>query len=317
MIRRVVVSSFLFALVAVGLSACDPVSNKKPCGSTDFTTPPATYEHVIWIWMENKQYSQVIGNTTDAPYINKLEDRCASGSNYSDADPGGPSLPNYLTASDGLDHNVSPFTADCGAPATVPSASTCQVSGDNVWRQTLTAGKTWKIYAEGMPANCDTSFQFHRYAVRHNPAPYFTGGTDRDSCNAFDVPYAPNFANDLDGATLPDLAMIVPNTCHDMHDSTGCATTNSIKNGDDWLKANLPPILNSGTYGAGKTAVFVVWDEDTPIPNVIVAPSVVPGTVYTGALDHYGLLRTTEEMLGLPCLNGACTATSFRTPFNL
>jgi len=102
-----------------------------------------------------------------------------------------------------------------------------------------------------------------------------------------------------------------------MHDSSGCATTNSIKNGDDWLKANLPPILNSSTYAAGKTAVFIVWDEDTPIPNVIVAPSVVPGTVYAGALDHYGLLRTTEEMLGLPCLNNACTAPSFRSPFNV
>ena len=54
-----------------------------------------------------------------------------------------------------------------------------------------------------------------------------------------------------------------------------------------------------------------------PVPNVIVAPSVVPGTVYTGPLDHYGLLRTAEEMLGLSCLNSACTAPSFRAPFNL
>ena len=50
---------------------------------------------------------------------------------------------------------------------------------------------------------------------------------------------------------------------------------------------------------------------------MIVAPSVVPGTVYTGPLDHYGLLRTAEEMLGLSCLNSACTAPSFRAPFNL
>ena len=317
MIRRLIVSSCLLALLAVGLSACDPVSANKPCGSADFQTPPAGYDHVIWIWMENKQYSQVIGNTTDAPYINTLEDKCASGTNYSDADPGGPSLPNYLTASDGLGHNVPPFNGNCAPPATLPSASTCQLTGNNVWRQALAAGKTWKIYAEGMPANCDVSSQFRRYAVRHNPAPYFTGGSDRASCQARDVPYAPNFVNDLDAASLPDLAMIVPNTCHDMHDSAGCATTNSIKNGDDWLNANLSRILNSGIYKAGKTAIFVVWDEDTPMPNVIVAPSVVPGTVYGGPLSHEGLLRTTEEMLGLPCLNGACTAPSFRAAFNV
>ena len=111
--------------------------------------------------------------------------------------------------------------------------------------------------------------------------------------------------------------MIVPDNCHNMHDSSGCARNSSIRNGDDWLKAELPRILDSSTYAAGKTAVFIVWDEDTPVPNVIVAPSVVPGTVYTGALDHYGLLRTAEEMLGLPCLNAACTAPSFRPPFNL
>ena len=317
MIRRLVLVSCLFALLAVGLSACDPVSAKKPCGSTDFQTPPAEYDHVIWIWMENKQYSQVIGNTTDAPYINKLEDKCASGSNYADADPGGPSLPNYLTASDGLGHNAPPFNGNCSPPATLPSVSTCQLTGDNLMRQVLTAGKTWKIYADAMPTNCDTSTAAGKYAVRHNPAPYFTGGTDRASCTANDVPYAPSFVNDLNAGQLPDLAMIVPDNCHNMHDSSGCATTNSIRNGDDWLKAELPRILNSSTYAAGKTAVFVIWDEDTPIPNVIVAPSVVPGTVFTGQLGHKRLLRTTEEMLGLPCLNGSCAVGSFRAAFNV
>ena len=317
MIRRLIVSSCLFALVAVGLSACDPVSAKKPCGSTDFQTPPAAYDHVIWIWMENKQYSQVIGNTTKAPYINKIENKCASGSNYSDADPGGPSLPNYLTASDGRRHNAPPFTADCSAPASVPSASTCQLTGDNLWRQVLTAGKTWKVYADAMPSNCDTSFAAGKYAVRHNPPPYFTGGSDRASCMARDVPYAPNFVNDLNAGQLPDLAMIVPDNCHNMHDSSGCARNSSIRNGDDWLKAELPRILDSSTYAAGKTAVFIVWDEDTPVPNVIIAPSVVPGTVYTGPLSHYVLLRTTEDLLGLPCLNVACWVGSWRAAFNV
>jgi hypothetical protein len=29
------------------------------------------------------------------------------------------------------------------------------------------------------------------------------------------------------------------------------------------------------------------------------------------------LLRTTEDLLGLPCLNGACMVGSFRAAFNL
>ena len=37
----------------------------------------------------------------------------------------------------------------------------------------------------------------------------------------------------------------------------------------------------------------------------------------TGPLSHYALLRTTQELLGLPCLNGACSVASFRAAFNL
>jgi hypothetical protein len=51
-----------------------------------------------------------------------------------------------------------------------------------------------------------------------------------------------------------------------------------------------------------------MWDEDTPIPNIVIAPSVDPGTVVTTALSHYGALRATEEMLGLPLLRAAANA---------
>jgi hypothetical protein len=37
----------------------------------------------------------------------------------------------------------------------------------------------------------------------------------------------------------------------------------------------------------------------------------------TSRLDHYGLLRGTEELLGLPPLGKAATATSFATAFGL
>src|SRR5205814_8311595 len=36
-----------------------------PCGAE--ATPPPAYDHVIWIWMENKTFDQVIGNA-GAPY---------------------------------------------------------------------------------------------------------------------------------------------------------------------------------------------------------------------------------------------------------
>lgn len=77
-------------------------------------------------------------------------------------------------------------------------------------------------------------------------------------------------------------------------------------------------ILASQSYQAGRTAVVVLYDEDTPIPNFVVAPSVIPGTVVTGAYSHYSLLRSTEEMLGITnLLLNARTAPSLRQPLNL
>ena len=57
-----------------------------------------------------------------------------------------------------------------------------------------------------------------------------------------------------------------------------------------------------------------MWDEDTPVPNLVVAPSVLPGTTVTATVGHYGMLRATEAMLGLPLLGAAGTALSLRAP---
>jgi hypothetical protein len=58
-------------------------------------------------------------------------------------------------------------------------------------------------------------------------------------------------------------------------------------------------------------------DEDSYIPNIAIAPSVIPGTAAATAVNHYGLLRATEEMLGLPLLGNAAGATSLRTVFHI
>jgi phosphatidylinositol-3-phosphatase len=74
-------------------------------------------------------------------------------------------------------------------------------------------------------------------------------------------------------------------------------------------------------YGAGRTAVFVTWDEDdgshgNHIATLVAAPSVVPGTVSSTTFNHYSMLRTTEEMLGLGLLGNATSAASMRNAFN-
>lgn len=91
----------------------------------------------------------------------------------------------------------------------------------------------------------------------------------------------------------------------------------SVASGDQWLATWVPRIVATSSYRSGSTALFIIWDEPTPLANVAVAPSVRPGTVSSVAVDHYSLLRATEEMLGLPLLGQAVSATSLRSVFDI
>jgi hypothetical protein len=145
--------------------------------------------------------------------------------------------------------------------------------------------------------------------VKHIPAAYYVGGTDRTACQSEGVPLS--LAQDLAGLALPTFAFITPDLCHDTHDC-------GVAAGDAYLAEVLPGLLASGACRSGTTAIFVVWDEYTPMPILVIASSVRPGTVVTQPLDHYALLRTTEELLGLPGrLGAAAKAASLRAPFNL
>src|SRR5215831_5465894 len=273
-----------------------------PCGTTG--TPPRRYQHVIWIIMENKSYSAVIGSPR-TPYETRLAHQCASGTHWSDAGSQYNSLPNYIAITTG--HSgplLRPFICDCA-----PSSS-ASVTVDNIFRQVRAAGGTERSFAEGMSGNCSSSGV--NYVPRHNPALYMWGGADRAACQRDDIPMgsatAGNFIEALRRNTLPTFSLVAPNLCDDTHDC-------GVLTGDQFLKTLLPQIFSSQAYHSGKTAVFVVWDEDSYIPNVVIAPSVIPGATVSTAVNHYGLLRATEEMLGLPLLGNAAGATSLRTVF--
>ena len=68
---------------------------------------------------------------------------------------------------------------------------------------------------------------------------------------------------------------------------------------------------------AGET-VDAVAEMTRSIPTLVIAPSVAPGTQVAARLDHYAMLRATQEMLNVtPLLGSAATAADMRTPFNL
>jgi hypothetical protein len=271
-------------------------SAARPCGIT--TTPPAVYQHVVWIIFENKSYSQVI-DSKNAPNINRYAEECGLASNfYAEAHP---SLPNYIAMTSGQTQGIT----DDSGPGSHPLQSS------NIFQR----ASDWRALEESMPSNCSLS-DAGNYAVRHNPAAYFVGL--RSACATRDVPLG----------AVPDLSarftFITPNLCHDMHASS-CAsnTADEVRQGDMWLSSFLASILDSPQYRSGTTAVFVTWDEDDGsaaqhIPTLVLAPSVPPGTTASARFDHYSLLRTTEELIGLNGFLGtAAGAPSMRSAFHL
>ena len=270
----------------------------NPCGAA--TTVPATYEHVIWVWMENHTASDVIGNP-DAAYTTTLARGCGSAARY--ASVGSPSLPNYIGATSGSAQGIHDDDAPSSHPLTV----------DNLFRQVRQAGKVERSYEESMTGNCELASS-GLYAVKHNPAAYYVGGQDRAACQRDDVPLGNlgvgALRQDLDRGSLPAFSFVTPNLCSDTHDCP-------VRSGDAWLQQWMPIILASSAYRQGHTAVFVVWDEPTPMPLVVVSPTTPPGAVEAAPVDHYALLRTAEELLGLPFLPGAATAPSLRGALRL
>jgi hypothetical protein len=258
---------------------------------------PQPVRHVVWIWMENHSAPDVIGNV-NAPYESELAQKCGSATTYQNV--GSPSLPNYLAATSGDIQEVH----DDGDPAAHP------ITSDNLFRQVRAAGADSKSYEESMPEPCALTGS-GQYAVRHNPAAYYTGGDtsddDRAACARDNVSF-----DAFDPNALPTFAFITPNLCHDTHDCP-------VPDGDAWLREIVPRITTSAEYQQGNTVVFIAWDEPTPMPLLVLGPSVKAGATpsATQQVDHYALLRTTEELLGLPLLGNAQTATSMRAAFNL
>jgi hypothetical protein len=256
---------------------------------------PGSWQHVVWIWMENKDNGDILGSP-DAPFLNELAEACGRAGKYFGV--AHPSLPNYIAATSGGTQGIVDDARPADHPLDVPS----------IFSQLGRTG--WHAYEESMEGNCNRVVQGPLYAVRHNPPAYYTNISA--DCEVRDVPMPGTF--DL---STP-FTLITPNLCNDMHEC-------EVEVGDAWLAEVVSKIAATPEYAEGTTVLMITWDENegphhkpkNRIPTFVVAPSVPPGTVARQRFDHYSLLRTTEQLLGLPKLGLAKDARSMRRAFHL
>ena len=250
-----------------------------------------SFTHVVVVVFENHEANSIAGNPA-APTFNALARRYATITNYTAV--AHPSLPNYLALVSGSTQGI---TSDC---------TDCIVQARNLADTLEAARKTWKTYAENLPAPGFTGGSSGRYAKKHDPFLYFRDVADSRARRNRVVPF-PQLARDLSARRLPDFSLVIPNLCDDMHDC-------SVSTGDAWLKAHVVPLLHSPELRGG--VVFVVFDEGTSntgggghVEALALGPTVRRGATFGKATNHYGLLRTIEDAWGLPRLGFSRTGT--------
>jgi hypothetical protein len=207
-----------------------------------------------------------------------------------------------------------------GAPVTQNNDTvSCDHPDDNVVRELLKKGYTWRSYQSNMPS---AGFQGlhggkgNTYYRRHNPLIDFTDvcpGTGQDKKS---VPYS-QMAKDFEHGKTVNYAYITPDVDEDAHSGT-------LEAADRWLEANVPAILARPEFSPGGDGIlFIVWDEGTLSSDnrcsdtvregcggrtaaLVIGPLVKPGHKSTVTYHNENVLKTVCATMGLsPCPGAA------------
>ncbi len=284
----------------------------------------STGKVVFVIPMENQDQTKIIGNATDAPYINgTLLPAYASGANFQDELANGiPSEPHYVW----MEAGTNKFSDVTFLTDADPSSTNSTKETNHLVTQLDTAKISWMSYQEGITSNTCPVSSTGYYAAKHDPFVFFQDvvGKPPSSKNAYCSAHhkaITDLSGDLKNSAVASYNFITPDLCNDMHGAGGCpqGTSNSanIQAGDTWLKNNLQPIIDYAFAHDGY--VFITWDEGS---STQLMPFIAIGkhakVKYAGPVQytHSSLLKSEEEILGVPVLSTASSANDFADLFD-
>ena len=284
--------AFSLALLAAACSGTPP--GRPPVGGT---VPPVG--HVFIVVEENADYANVIGSAA-MPYLNGLATRYGLATEYYANTH--PSIGNY-------------FMMTVGKIVTNNDGYTGTVTDDNIVRHLLAACKTWKAYAEDLPAvGYHAAGDSGKYASRHNPLSYLSDVVNDPAQVTNLVPFS-QFAADLANNALPNYAFIVPNLCNDAHDCP-------LATADAWLQTNIDPLITSTGFQQDGLLI-ILFDESRAdlrhgggrIAWVVVSAKVKSGYRSAALYQHENTLRLTADALGLTTFPNAAAGAANMAEF--
>jgi hypothetical protein len=321
-------SGFLYACLTFAVGGCSPAAQPVTRPTDDASAPDAfagpnpgarANPFVFVIALENHSSAAIYGSAS-APYINgTLLSRYARAAKFVDELSNLPSEPHYIWMEAGTNVFADRvFTADAAPTAVNSTASTAHLVA-----QIARAGGAldWMSYQEGYSSAqpCPLSATGF-YTPAHNPFVFFQDVTGsppsatNPSCAAHHRPLTA-LAGDLfrgagadarGGGAVVSYNFISPDLCHDMHGAPGCPGQDVVRAGDDWLAANLPPLI--AFVGAHGGVIFIAWDEGGTLPFLAIGPHVKAGYESATRYDHGSIVKSVERMLGLPILDAVAGA---------
>jgi len=239
-------------------------------------------DHVVIEILENVAYRDV-KISSNAPYLNQLLSDTAAAVLTQSYALSHPSQPNYIMLFSGSNQGVTDDNVPANAPFTAP----------NLGASLIQKGFSFTGFSEDLPKVGSTVASSGQYARKHCPWVDWQGTGINQIPSSSNQPFT-SFPTDY--TKLPTLSFVMPNLVDDMHSA-------SILQGDTWLKTHL-----SGYIDWCKThnSLFIVtFDEnDTLAENnqimTIIIGQEIKGGTYSQKITHYNLLRTLEDLYGLP-----------------
>ena len=316
---RFFLSGILAGWAAAG-SLAAPAASSHP-GALAWPAGWPVYDHVVVVIEENKDYDRIVGNP-QAPYLNQVLRREGANLTRMFAEEH-VSEGNYFWLFSGSNQGVGFQDQVPGEVFAAPSLG----------GQLRAAGRSFRGYAEDLPAVGSTVAGAGHYARKHVPYISFAdvpGGSDpavSGNLRFADFPAPGGYP------ALPTVAFVVPNLINDMHDCPGPGGEDCVARGDAWLRANLDPYyqwakthnsllvltfdenddpvgyrgltdpaMDPAALGPGADPALVRFRKaaQNRIATLLAGAHVKPGDYPEGkGVTHVNLLRTLEAMYGL------------------
>jgi acid phosphatase len=190
------------------------------------------------------------------------------------------------------------FMLTTGQIITNDDSFTGTVNDDNIVRELLASGKTWKSYAE-------SRYDPLLYAKRHDPLSYFSDVVN-SATQSQNLVLLSQFSSDLSNNTLPNFSFVIPNLVNDAH-------SGPLQVADAWLQDNIAPLISNAAFQK-EGLLIIVFDEAATsdathggghVAALIISAKAKQGFQSTAFYQHESAIRLILDTLGVPNRPGA------------